>query len=110
MTAELIIPQSTSIPRPQSFEDWRARLDRERISPVISIAGSRGKTSVLRAVESILRSGGYRIASWTDRGVEIEGQQQSGELGPWSRALTRLAVGGLDVALQELDWATVQTL
>lgn len=110
MTAELVIPQSTALQRPQSFEDWRARLDRERIAPIISIAGSRGKTSVLRAVESVLRSGGYRIASWTDRGVEIEGQQQSGELGPWSRALTRLAVGGLDVALQELDWATVQTL
>ncbi len=96
--------------RPKSFDDWRARLDRERILPVVAIAGSRGKTSVLRAVESILREGNYRFASWTDRGVEIAGEGQSGELGPWSRALTSLSAGGLDVALQETDWATVQAL
>ena len=96
--------------RREGFERWRARLDREHVAPVIAVAGSRGKTSVLRAVESIFRIGGYRFASWTDRGVEIEGEHQRGELGPWSRALTRLAAGGLDVAFQELDWATVQTL
>ncbi|MGH2617273.1 MAG: hypothetical protein ACRDJC_18730 [Thermomicrobiales bacterium] len=97
-------------PRPLGFEDWRARLDREHISPVITIAGSRGKTSVLRAVESILRAGGHRFASWTNHGVEIDGEKQRGELGPWSRALTSLTAGGLDVALQEVDWATVQAL
>ena len=110
MTAELIVNRPHQGMRPQGFEDWRSRLDRERIPPVVAVAGSRGKTSVLRAVESILRAGGYRFASWTDRGVEIEGQGQSGELGPWSRALTRLGAGGLDIALQEVDWATVQTL
>jgi cyanophycin synthetase len=110
MTAELVLNRPQVSPRPHSFEDWRARLDRERIDPVIVIAGSRGKTSVLRAVESILRAGGHRFASWTDRGVEIDGQNQSGELGPWARARTSLAAGGLDVALQEVDWATVQTL
>ncbi len=98
------------VPRPSGFADWRARLDRERVAPLIAVAGSKGKTSVLRAVESILRLGGYRFASWTDRGVEIEGEHQRGELGPWSRALTRLAAGGLDIALQELDWATVPTV
>jgi cyanophycin synthetase len=77
---------------------------------VIAVAGSKGKTSVLRAVESIFRAGGYRFATWTDRGVEIEGERQRGELGPWSRALTRLAAGGLDIAFQELDWATVHTV
>jgi cyanophycin synthetase len=110
MTAELVLNHPTLSPRPQGFENWRARLDRERIDPVIAVAGSRGKTSVLRAVESILRSGGYRFASWTDRGVEIDGQNQSGELCPWARVLTSLGAGGLDVALQEVDWATVQTL
>jgi UDP-N-acetylmuramyl pentapeptide synthase len=110
MTAQRIydIPLSTAMP--SSFEDWRARLDREQVTPVIAIAGSRGKTSVLRAIEAILGTGGYRFASWTDRGVEIEGARQRGELGPWSRALTRLAAGGLDVALHELDWATVHTV
>jgi cyanophycin synthetase len=108
--AEPIAPYPRRAPRPTGFADWRARLDRERIAPVIAVAGSKGKTSVLRTVESILRSGGYRFASWTDRGVEIEGEHQRGELGPWSRALTRLAAGGLDIALQELDWATVPTV
>ncbi len=103
-----------SLPRrstlPTGFAEWRARLDRQRISPVVAVAGSKGKTSVLRAVESIFRAGGYRFATWTDRGVEIEGERQRGELGPWSRALTRLAAGGLDIAFQELDWATVPTV
>ena len=102
------VPQRPS--RPTGFADWRARLDRDRVAPVIAVAGSKGKTSVLRAVESIFRAGGYRFASWTDRGVEIEGEWQRGELGPWSRALTRLAAGGLDFAIQEVDWATVQTV
>jgi cyanophycin synthetase len=108
--AEPITPYPRRSPRPTGFADWRARLDRERITPVIAVAGSKGKTSVLRMVESILRAGKYRFASWTDRGVEIEGERQGGELGPWSRALTRLTAGGLDVALQELDWATVPTV
>jgi UDP-N-acetylmuramyl tripeptide synthase len=92
------------------FNDWRARLDREQIAPVVAFAGSRGKTSVLRAVEAILRAGGYRFASWTDQGVEIAGERQRGELGPWSRVLTRLRAGGLDIALQELDWVTLQAV
>lgn len=95
---------------PTRFSEWRANLDRQRVAPVVAVAGSKGKTSVLRAVESIFRAGGYRFATWTDRGVEIEGERQRGELGPWSRALTRLAAGGLDIALQELDWATVPTV
>lgn len=110
MIAEKVAPLPRRSPLPTGLADWRARLDRERVAPVIAVAGSRGKTSVLRAVESILRAGGYRFASWTDRGVEIEGERQRGELGPWSRALTRLAAGGLDIALQELDWATVPTV
>ena len=110
----MIADPFSPLPRPSAvptgFSDWRARLDRERVAPVIAVAGSKGKTSVIRAVESIFHAGGYRFASWTDRGVEIEGERQRGELGPWSRALTRLAAGGLDIAFQEVDWATVQTI
>ena len=110
MIADPVAPYPRRAPRPSGFEDWRARLDRERVAPLIAVAGSKGKTSVLRAMESIFRVGGYRFASWTDRGVEIEGEYQRGELGPWARALTRLAAGGLDIALQELDWATIPTV
>jgi cyanophycin synthetase len=90
---------------PTSFTAWRSRLDRERISPVVGIAGSRGKTSVVRAFESILRAADLRFAAWTDGGVEIEGERQHGELTAWSRVLTRAAVGGLDLAVREIDWA-----
>src|SRR5215210_975632 len=110
MIAAPVAPYPLRIPRPSGFAEWRARLDRERVAPVIAVAGSKGKTSVLRAVEAIFRAGGYRFATWTDRGVEIEGDWQRGELGPWSRALTRLTAGGLDIAFQELDWATVPTI
>jgi len=90
---------------PVSFAAWRSRLDRERITPVIGVAGSRGKTSVVRALESIFRAAGLRFAAWTDGGVEIEGERQHGELTAWNRVLTRVAAGGLDVAVRELDWA-----
>lgn len=90
---------------PATFSAWRSRLDRERVTPVIGVAGSRGKTSVVRALESIFRAAELRIAVWTDVGVEIEGERQHGELTAWSRVLTRAAVGGLDVAVREIDWA-----
>lgn len=95
---------------PESFPVWRTRLDRLQVDPVVAIAGSRGKTSVLRAFESIVRVAGRRHASWTDAGVEIEGDNQIGELAPWHRALTRLSAGGLDLAVQEIDWATLHSL
>lgn len=95
---------------PESFPVWRSRLDRLQIDPVVAIAGSRGKTSVLRAFESIIRVAGRRHAAWTDSGVEIEGDNQIGELSPWHRALTRLGAGGLDLAVQEIDWATLHSV
>lgn len=96
--------------RLRSFISWRGRLDRERTPAVVAVAGSRGKTSVLRAAESIFSHAGLRTASRSSGGVDIEGESQRGEITPWARALTRLRTGGLDVALQEIDWATVQAM
>lgn len=90
------------------FYGWRGHLDRERIPPVVAIAGSRGKTSVLRAAEAIFAAANLRTATRSSGGVEIEGESQRGEISPWARVLTRLRSGGLDVALQEIDWVTVQ--
>ena len=104
---ELPQPSSKS-PREGSFVRWRGHLDREQVPPVIAVAGSRGKTSVLRAAEAIFAQSGYRTASRSSGGVEIEGERQRGEISPWARALTRLRTGGLDVALQEVDWVSVQ--
>lgn len=110
MTADVALASSVSRNRPSTLRDWRSRLDRDQVAPVVAIAGSRGKTSVLRIVESIFSAEGQRTATWTNRGVEIERQGQRGELGPWSRAMTRLRAGGLDVAFREFDWTTIRTL
>ena len=91
-----------------TFHNWRGHLDRQQIAPVVAIAGSRGKTSVLRAAEAIFAAADLRTASRSSAGVEIEGESQRGEISPWARALTRWRTGGLDVALQEIDWVTVQ--
>lgn len=110
MSADRLIDFPHPRRRVERFLDWRGRLDREQIAPIVAIAGTRGKTSVVRLVETILRGSGYRVAAWTDNGVEIDGERQRGELGPWSRALTRLKAGGLDIALQEVDWNTVPAI
>jgi cyanophycin synthetase len=94
--------------RQESFFGWRGHLDREQVPPVVAIAGSRGKTSVLRATEAIFANANLRTASRSSGGVEIEGESQRGEISPWARTLTRLRSGGLDVAFQEIDWVTVQ--
>jgi cyanophycin synthetase len=95
---------------PASFAAWRSRLDREHIPPVITVTGTRGKTSVIRALESIFQTADLRYAVWTDGGVEIQGERQHGELSAWTRVLTRTAVGGLDLAVREIDWALAHTI
>jgi len=97
-------------PVPRSLSTWKASLQESGTAAVIAIAGSRGKTTVVRLVNAILRDAGYRTALWTDNGVEINDRRQQGELVPWSRALARLTAGTLDVAIQELDWATVHAV
>src|SRR4051812_38245128 len=95
---------------PASFTAWRSRVDRDRIPPVIAVAGSRGKTSVIRVLESIFQTASLRYGVWTDGGVEIEGERQYGELSAWTRVLTRTAAGGLDLAVREVDWALAHPL
>jgi cyanophycin synthetase len=96
--------------RPTSFEAWRARATTRGAVPIVAVAGSRGKTTVVRLLETICAEAKLRTASWTDEGVEITGKRQRGELLPWSRATRLLAAGGLDLAIQELDWATINAV
>lgn len=109
MIAPTAFGNSTLTPfRQGSFIGWRGHLDREQVPPVVAVAGSRGKTSVLRAAEAIFANANLRTAIRSSGGVEIEGESQRGEISPWARALTRLRSGGLDVAFQEIDWVSVQ--
>lgn len=75
--------------------------------PIVPIAGRVGKTTVVRIVEALVRDRYPRLLLWTDRGVERNGRREAGELIPWQRGLGELGSGQLDLAVQELDAATV---
>lgn len=95
---------------PEDFAAWRRRFVARDGLPLIAVAGSRGKSTVVRLLDAVFRQAGLQTATWTDVGVEVAGRRQRDELGAWSRALTRLSLGTLDVAIQELDWSTVHAV
>lgn len=95
---------------PGSFPEWRARVLATGATPLVAVAGSRGKTTVVRLLETICSEARLRTAVWTNEGVEIGGKRQRGELVPWSRAIRLLSAGEIDLAIQELDWATVNAV
>jgi cyanophycin synthetase len=95
---------------PSSVADWRDRLRRAGAQPVIAVAGSRGKSTVIHLLDAMLTAAGLRTVLWTDHGVTINGRKQRGELVPWTRGLSLMANGDLDVAIQELDWDTVHAV
>ncbi len=98
------------VQRPASFQAWRAEAVAKGAVPLVAVAGSRGKTTVVRLLETICTEAGLRTATWTDEGVEIAGKRQRGELLPWSKAMRMLTTGDIDLAIQELDWATVNAV
>lgn len=92
---------------PPSFRHWQKRCQEHGIPPVIAVAGSRGKSTVVRLLQAIFDHAGVQSAIWTDFGVEINGRRQTREIAGWNRALARLTEHSLDVAVQELDWNLV---
>ncbi len=100
----------TEPPDVPNFKEWRGWATSAGLQPVVVIAGSRGKTIVAKALETILRKAGLRVATWSSHGVDIDGVRQSGELGPWQDVETGLASGEIDIAIREVDWATASTL
>lgn len=95
---------------PDSFRSWRQNVVRRGALPVIGVAGSRGKSTVIRLLDAIFTASGLRIATWTDTGVEVRGRRQSSELAAWESCLRRLVANTLDVVIQELDWPTVHAV
>lgn len=95
---------------PPTFRQWQKRCYELRIPPVIGIAGSCGKSTTVRILQSIFNLAGVQSAIWTDFGVEINGRRQKGEISGWNRALARLTEGSLDIAIQELDWNLVSAV
>lgn len=92
---------------PPSFRQWQKRCQVLGIPPVIAVAGSRGKSTVVRLLQAIFDEARIQSAIWTDFGVEINGRRQAGEIAGWNRALARLTEASLDIAVQELDWNLV---
>lgn len=93
-----------------TFRSWQRDMLQAGLLHVIGISGTRGKSTVLRLVEAMLKDSHLHCATWTDLGVQIRDRRQRGELAGWSHALTRLSEGSLDIALQELDWNTVNAV
>ena len=110
MTALSSPPTPRKLLLPESVSDWRSAVHSRGVPPVIAVAGSRGKSTVVHLLAAMLEIAGVRTATWTDEGIRILGRKQRGELLPWSRALTMLAGGTLDIAIQELDWDTVHAV
>lgn len=95
---------------PPSFRHWQKECDELGIPPVIAVAGSRGKSTVVRMLQSVFNRAGVQSAIWTDFGVEINGRRQSREIAGWNLAMARLTDRLLDVAVQELDWNLVSAV
>lgn len=94
----------------QSFRSWQRDTVGRGILPVIAVAGSRGKSTVVRMIDAIFTAAHLRTATWTNLGVEIRGRRQRGELGGWSLALSRLADSTIDIAIQELHVSTINAV
>jgi cyanophycin synthetase len=77
------------------------------VLPLVAIAGTRGKSTIAWMLTRILQAAGAPTASWLSSGVYVDGVLQEGELGPWSRVVLAARHGELDLALQEMDAATV---
>lgn len=93
-----------------NFRSWQRDTLERGLLPVIGVAGGRGKSTVVRMLDAIFREAHLRTATWTDLGIDIRGKRQRGEISGWSLALSRLAEGTIDVAIQELHWSTINAV
>ncbi|MGI8643509.1 MAG: hypothetical protein ACR2LS_05270 [Thermomicrobiales bacterium] len=103
-------PPLVELNLPESFPAWRLNVTRQQRLPLIAVVGTRGKSTVVRLIDHIFRTAGVRTATWTDTGVEVNGQPRPGELAPWQAALADLSTDIIDVAIQELDWPLMQAV
>jgi cyanophycin synthetase len=94
----------------ETFAAWRRHTISSGLAPVIGVSGSRGKTTVIRLLNTILENAGLRTAIRTNFSVETRGERQRGEIAPWSRALDDLKSGSLDIGIEELDWLTIHSM
>ena len=75
--------------------------------PLISLAGTSGKSTIGWMLTKIFGLAGWPSAQWLSSGVYVDGDLQDGELGPWSRVLLAARYGELRVVMQEMTAETV---
>lgn len=111
MTIQMSPAEGTNVLQMASnFRSWQRDTFERGLLPVIGIAGGRGKSTVVRMLDAILRRAHLRTATWTNLGIEIRGKRQRGEISAWSLALSRLSETSIDVAIQELHWSTINAV
>lgn len=93
-----------------NFRSWQRDTMERGLLPVIGVAGGRGKSTVVRMLDAILRQAHLRTATWTNLGIEIRGKRERAEISGWSKALSRLSESSIDVAIQELHWSTINAV
>ncbi len=101
---------SSTLQSAPNFRSWQRDTFDRGLLPVIGIAGGRGKSTVARMLDAILRQAHLRTATWTNLGIDIRGKRQRGEISGWSLALSRLSESSIDVAIQELPWSTINAV
>lgn len=104
------LAQNLALRLSPNFRSWQRDTISLGILPVIAVAGGRGKSTTVRMLDAIFRAAHLRTATWTNLGVEIRGRRQRGELSGWALALARLAESTIDIAIQELDWSTINAV
>jgi cyanophycin synthetase len=75
--------------------------------PIVGVAGTRGKSTIVWLLNGMLVAAGHRTGLWSTAGVFIDGRQQVGELGPWTEVIQGLMQGHLTIAVQELETTVV---
>src|SRR3954452_14040302 len=105
MTTKSLAPHSTS-----SFRAWTHSARENGLSPIIYVVGTRGKSTIVRILDSMARASGLRTAVRTDAGVEIEGRRQLGDIHPLRESLEELDAGDLDLAIIERGRGDIHTL
>lgn len=93
--------------RPPGFRSPLPAPGQTTVLPIISIAGTSGKTTIAWMLHRIFEEAGWPAAAWLSSGVYVEGELQEGELGPWSRVLLAARYGELRVVVQEMIAETV---
>ncbi|MGI8963466.1 MAG: Mur ligase family protein [Thermomicrobiales bacterium] len=93
-----------------NFRSWQRDTIEHGLLPVIGVSGGRGKSTVVRMLDAILRRAHLRTATWTNLGIEIRGKRERAEISGWSKALSRLSESSVDVAIQEVHWSTINAV